>query len=45
MHGRKSLYREEMLERKCMKLTNRKLLGYLLFQEIAALTFALPPGF
>lgn len=38
------MYRGEIIERKCMKLTNRKLLGFQLFQEITAVTFALPPA-
>lgn len=44
MHGRKRMYREEMMERICMKLTSGQVSGYQLFREVVAITFASPPA-
>lgn len=44
MHGRKRVYRGEMMGRKCMKLTSGRVPGYQLFREVDAITFASPPA-
>lgn len=43
MHGRERMCRGKLIERKCMKLTSSRVLGYQLFREIAAITFVFPP--